>query len=152
MWRLARSLQNASRGLKHPSARSGSLWIISSEKPKLTCLGSIAARGPSLTLSVLSCVSPLENSVTSRQKTGYSYQAFSKFHTSVPVAVSNVVQFPLAQTGEGIKECELTQWYVEVKEWVLRGRSFSSPTLPASADFSPALTLTISVNAARQPC
>lgn len=51
--------------------------------------------------------------MTSRQKTGYSYQAFSKFHTSVPVAVSNVVQFPLAQTGEGIKECELTQWYVE---------------------------------------
>ncbi len=115
MWRLATSLQNASRGLKHPSARSGSLWIISSEKPKLTCLGSIAARGPSLTLSAWSCVLPFEDSVTSRRKTGYSHQAFSNFHTSVPLAASNVVQFPLAQTGEGIKECELTEWYVEVR-------------------------------------
>ncbi|KAL0027069.1 hypothetical protein WJX79_003187 [Trebouxia sp. C0005] len=44
---------------------------------------------------------------------GYPHQAFSNFHTSVPLAVSNVVQFPLAQTGEGIKECELTEWYVE---------------------------------------
>ena len=115
MWRLATSLQNASRGLKHPCARSGSLWITNSEQPKLTCLGSIAARGPSLTLSSWSCVSPFEDSVTSRQKAGYSHQAFSNFHTSVPLAAPNVVQFPLAQTGEGIKECELTEWYVEVR-------------------------------------
>lgn len=114
MWRLATSLQNASRGLKHPSARSGSLRIISFEKPKLICLSSTAARGPSLTLSAWCCVSPFEDNVTSRQ-TGYSHQAFSNFHTSVPLAASNVVQFPLAQTGEGIKECELTEWYVEVR-------------------------------------
>lgn len=28
---------------------------------------------------------------------------------------SSVIQFPLAQTGEGIKECELTEWFVEVR-------------------------------------
>ncbi|KAL0038602.1 hypothetical protein WJX77_012471 [Trebouxia sp. C0004] len=84
MWRLATSLQNASR-----------------------------ARNPSTTLSAWSCVSTRENGVTSRKFTGYSHQAFSNFHTSIPLAASNVVQFPLAQTGEGIKECELTEWYVE---------------------------------------
>lgn len=29
-------------------------------------------------------------------------------------SASTVIQFPLAQTGEGIKECELTEWFVEV--------------------------------------
>ena len=27
---------------------------------------------------------------------------------------SSLIHFPLAQTGEGIKECELIQWFVEV--------------------------------------
>ena len=29
-------------------------------------------------------------------------------------SASSIIQFPLAQTGEGIKECELTEWFVEV--------------------------------------
>jgi hypothetical protein len=28
---------------------------------------------------------------------------------------SSVVSFPLAQTGEGISECELMQWFVKVR-------------------------------------
>lgn len=30
-------------------------------------------------------------------------------------SASTVIQFPLAQTGEGIKECELTEWFIEVR-------------------------------------
>lgn len=30
-----------------------------------------------------------------------------------------VVSFPLAQTGEGISECELMQWFVKVRIWAL---------------------------------
>lgn len=36
-------------------------------------------------------------------------------HTSAAPTASSIVSFPLAQTGEGIKECELTEWYVQVK-------------------------------------
>ena len=36
------------------------------------------------------------------------------FHTSATRGASSIIQFPLAQTGEGIKECELTEWYVKV--------------------------------------
>ena len=36
-------------------------------------------------------------------------------HTSAAPAASSVISFPLAQTGEGIKECELTEWYVKVQ-------------------------------------
>ena len=35
-------------------------------------------------------------------------------HTSTVPTASSIISFPLAQTGEGIKECELTQWYVKV--------------------------------------
>lgn len=31
-----------------------------------------------------------------------------------PVPSNKMVQFPLAQTGEGIKECELIAWFVKV--------------------------------------
>ncbi|KAL3158446.1 hypothetical protein ABBQ38_010680 [Trebouxia sp. C0009 RCD-2024] len=34
-------------------------------------------------------------------------------HTSAAPTASSIVSFPLAQTGEGIKECELTEWYVQ---------------------------------------
>ena len=43
-----------------------------------------------------------------------SLQIMSELHTSVTLRASNIIQFPLAQTGEGIKECELTEWFVEV--------------------------------------
>lgn len=36
-------------------------------------------------------------------------------HSSAALRASSIVSFPLAQTGEGIKECELTEWYVEVR-------------------------------------
>lgn len=34
--------------------------------------------------------------------------------TSTAGALGSVVSFPLAQTGEGISECELMQWFVKV--------------------------------------
>lgn len=37
-------------------------------------------------------------------------------HLAEPATLpSKMVQFPLAQTGEGIKECELIQWFVKVR-------------------------------------
>lgn len=37
------------------------------------------------------------------------------FHVSAPLLGGTVVSFPLAQTGEGISECELMQWFVKVR-------------------------------------
>lgn len=36
----------------------------------------------------------------------------SSIHTALHLRA--IVEVPLAQTGEGIKECELTQWLVKV--------------------------------------
>ena len=35
-------------------------------------------------------------------------------HTGATPTASSIISVPLAQTGEGIKECELTEWHVEV--------------------------------------
>lgn len=52
---------------------------------------------------------------------GCSFSRAGWVHTSTslkraePAPLPNkMVQFPLAQTGEGIKECELIQWFVKV--------------------------------------
>lgn len=42
------------------------------------------------------------------------------FRTSVPCGTH--VEFPLAQTGEGIAECEIIKWFVEV--WWIRDISW----------------------------
>lgn len=49
-----------------------------------------------------------------------SFTALSRLGTAPSLqsqacrSASSIIQFPLAQTGEGIKECELTEWFVEV--------------------------------------
>lgn len=42
-------------------------------------------------------------------------QSSITLHTSAAPKASSIISFPLAQTGEGIKECELTEWYVQVR-------------------------------------
>lgn len=45
---------------------------------------------------------------------------FFSTQPAVDPPVGETVDVPLAQTGEGIAECELLKWFVqEVSEWVL---------------------------------
>ncbi|CAI8610683.1 unnamed protein product [Vicia faba] len=45
---------------------------------------------------------------------GYCFSA----HPVLNVPVGNVVEIPLAQTGEGIAECELLKWYVQEGDFI----------------------------------
>jgi 2-oxoisovalerate dehydrogenase E2 component (dihydrolipoyl transacylase) len=46
---------------------------------------------------------------------GYCFSAQSV----LDIPVGNIVEVPLAQTGEGIAECELLKWYVQEVSVVL---------------------------------
>ena len=67
--------------------------------------------------SALHLPHPTHSFLTKQSKTVlFCHRSLSlTLHTSAPQAASNIISFPLAQTGEGIKECELTEWYVKVK-------------------------------------
>lgn len=53
-----------------------------------------------------------QHSIT-QQASWHGSAGFRGFFTST-VLGGSVVSFPLAQTGEGISECELMQWFVKV--------------------------------------
>lgn len=53
-------------------------------------------------------------------------------HTT-PAAAGSVVSFPLAQTGEGISECELMQWFVKASQLPLTHPGWLSRTCFAVA-------------------
>jgi hypothetical protein len=58
----------------------------------------------------------LPPSSSSRTRTFAADAAANVTPAEAAGAGGRVLTVPLAQTGEGIKECEVTQWFVEVRE------------------------------------
>lgn len=114
MWRATASLQKASRELKHLSARPRPPLSSTSDKPDLLRIKSAIAYGTCSQVSGRICFPVVNLPGVSSRVAGLSLQLLSHLHASAALTASNIIQFPLAQTGEGIKECELTQWFVEV--------------------------------------
>eukprot|EP00879_Flechtneria_rotunda_P008830 GHRR01009250.1.p1 GENE.GHRR01009250.1~~GHRR01009250.1.p1 ORF type:complete len:136 (+),score=13.85 GHRR01009250.1:424-831(+) len=57
-------------------------------------------------------LAPLSNFAGLQNASLPSHRAFASFCSNA-APWSTVVSFPLAQTGEGISECELMQWFVK---------------------------------------
>jgi hypothetical protein len=105
-------------------SRSGPLLpcFLTEAVAAVECLA-VAQASPSLLCSS-SLTQPAHHGTTIKQHGSWQREAVAvgarAFHVSTPRLQSgSVVSFPLAQTGEGISECELMQWFVKVCVCVL---------------------------------
>ena len=115
MWQAARLVLTTSRGLGRSANPPYCLFINKGEKLHFLCW----PRSQFPTASSFSVTSQPQFSLRLSRFSGtwrdLYLPAWSNLHTNAALSASNIIQFPLAQTGEGIKECELTEWYVEVR-------------------------------------
>ena len=110
MLKTLRALRHASRGRHDVSVLRRSLWIKRSDPRAFADSPSRFAAGPSHAEQRSCSIGSATSAAAGHGLCNLSLP----LHTSAINRAASIIQFPLAQTGEGIKECELTEWYVKV--------------------------------------